>query len=342
MRYVRNAWYVAAWSQDVCGEPSAVTILAEPLVLFRDATGKIVVLEDRCVHRLAPLSLGRCEGDRLRCMYHGLLFDAEGAVVEIPGQAKIPAGAKVRAYPSSEHAGWVWVWMGNPDQCSTDLLPAAVGPDSDQFLLACGQLDYDAEAKLIHENLLDFSHLTYVHANSFGTTDDWAKNKMKTTLLERGVRFERWVIGSTGPKHAGANDDIVDGYICYDFVLPGVLLMWSGMFAQGTAERVGFGKPDYSEVLFGVTSSAQAVVPTMPGKARYFFNTGPLSLPGNEAIRDQMLAVTKMAFEEDRLMIEGQQKIIDLDPDRRMMPIEHDKGVTMYNNLAALFMNKEG
>src|SRR5436189_4452789 len=43
---------------------------------------------DRCVHRLAPLSLGRCEGDRLRCMYHGMLYAPDGVVVEIPGDRK--------------------------------------------------------------------------------------------------------------------------------------------------------------------------------------------------------------------------------------------------------------
>ena len=92
MTYVRNAWYVAGFEMDLdAGKPLAAMILGEPLVFFRTAAGRVVALEDRCVHRLAPLSLGRCEGDHIRCMYHGLKFDADGKCVEIPGQELIPA-----------------------------------------------------------------------------------------------------------------------------------------------------------------------------------------------------------------------------------------------------------
>ena len=106
--YVRNAWYVAAWSHELeAGKPIPVSILDEPIVLFRSDSGRLVALEDRCVHRLAPLSLGRCEGDRLRCMYHGLLYDPDGAVAEIPGQDLIPRGARVRSYPIADRHDWI-------------------------------------------------------------------------------------------------------------------------------------------------------------------------------------------------------------------------------------------
>jgi vanillate O-demethylase monooxygenase subunit len=84
MKYVRNAWYVAGWAMDLEeSTPLAVSILGEPLVLYRSG-GVLAALEDRCVHRLAPLSLGRCEASNLRCMYHGLLFAPDGKVIEIP------------------------------------------------------------------------------------------------------------------------------------------------------------------------------------------------------------------------------------------------------------------
>lgn len=73
MSYVRNAWYVAAWEQELAPEtPVAITVLGERIVIWRAKSGVVHALEDRCAHRLAPLSLGRCEGERLRCMYHGL------------------------------------------------------------------------------------------------------------------------------------------------------------------------------------------------------------------------------------------------------------------------------
>ncbi|WP_338065697.1 Rieske 2Fe-2S domain-containing protein [Rhizorhabdus dicambivorans] len=61
-----------------------ITILNDRIVIWRSEPGQLHGLQDRCDHRLAPLSLGRCEGERLRCMYHGLLFEPDGRVVEIP------------------------------------------------------------------------------------------------------------------------------------------------------------------------------------------------------------------------------------------------------------------
>jgi vanillate O-demethylase monooxygenase subunit len=56
MNYVRNCWYVAAWAQDLSSDaPLGVRILDEPIVLWRTDVGTVSALEDRCVHRLAPL-----------------------------------------------------------------------------------------------------------------------------------------------------------------------------------------------------------------------------------------------------------------------------------------------
>ena len=94
--YLRNAWYVAAWGEEIGSAPLGRTLLGEPVVLYRGADGKAVALADRCCHRGLPLSMGRVEGDRIRCGYHGLVFDPQGICVEVPGQPKIPPGAGVR------------------------------------------------------------------------------------------------------------------------------------------------------------------------------------------------------------------------------------------------------
>src|SRR5215475_13117307 len=113
--WIANAWYVAAWSHELkAGQLLARTIIDQPLVLYRTGSGEIVALEDRCCHRFAPLSLGRLEGDDLRCMYHGLKFARDGRCIEIPGQKLIPQSACVRGYPVAQRGSWVWLWMGEP------------------------------------------------------------------------------------------------------------------------------------------------------------------------------------------------------------------------------------
>lgn len=334
MNYVRNAWYVAGWTQDLeTDRPFPIRILEDRLVIWRTAAGGLHALEDRCVHRLAPLSLGRCEGERLRCMYHGLLFDPDGRVVEIPGQEMIPAQARVKSYPVIERHSWIWVWMGDPALADPALIPPAVGFDDPDYILGRGFLDYQAEARLINDNLLDFSHLTYVHASSFQTGPEFAEVRPKVSPLERGVRVERWNENAQRPLRGGEGHDIFDVWMRYDFLLPGVLLMESGNFPTGSAERFGFERPDFDAALSGVTFTSQAVTPTGERTARYFFSWGPHVRHGDEALRDLLMGIAAQAFAEDKVMIEAQQRVIDETPGHRIIPTTADKGVVLFNRL---------
>ena len=72
---VRNAWYVAAWADEVTDAPLARRICGEPIVLFRDTeTGLAGALADFCCHRGAPLSTGRCVPGGIECGYHGMQY----------------------------------------------------------------------------------------------------------------------------------------------------------------------------------------------------------------------------------------------------------------------------
>ena len=336
MSYVRNAWYVACWEQDLAPDtPFAITILGERIVLYRAQTGRLVALEDRCVHRLAPLSLGRCEGERLRCMYHGLLFDPDGTVVEIPGQEKIPDRARVRGYTITQKHSWVWVWMGDPALADEALIPPAVGFDNPDYILGRGYLDYEAEARLINDNLLDFSHLSFVHAGSFGASESWARNRPKVSQIDRGVRVDQWAVAEPGIGGPA------DRWTTYDFFIPGILLMTGGSFPLGTAEALAYEAPDLAMAVRGVTFTSQAVTPTGERSARYFFSWGPRRDMGDEKLRDTLMAVAAKAFAEDKAMIEGQQRVIADTANPQVMPFSADKGVTLYNRLVERLARQE-
>jgi len=125
MTFLKNAWYAASWSSSLGAEPMERTITSEFVVLYRRADGTPVALEDRCCHRALPLSLGRIEGDDIRCGYHGLRFAPTGVCVEVPGQSTIPPGAEVRSYPVVERWNTVWIWMGEAAAASGIVLGAA-------------------------------------------------------------------------------------------------------------------------------------------------------------------------------------------------------------------------
>ena len=342
----RNDWYVACQEADLVeGGPVAARVLDEPMVIWRSGD-RIAALEDRCVHRAAALSLGRCEGANLRCMYHGLLFNEAGVVVEIPGQDIIPPNAKVRTYPVTTRYGWVWVWMGDPAKADPGKVANVFeGVNLDDFGMSSGTLDFEANAGLISDNLLDFSHLPYVHANSFQPASDWAKSTMVMKQLERGMRFERWLEDQPGHSFLEAlRGGPCDEWLGYDYLIPGVLIMWVGAFPTGTARAVNYGRPDFSTAIARVTTNIQAITPVSAHQSRYYFIAGLHCGVGggkDRTLVDQNAAVILQAFNEDKRMIEAQQQVINRDPERPLMPTIHDRGVTLYSRIKARLIAEE-
>ena len=89
--FLYNCWYAAAWTCEIeDGKPFSRTYLEKPIVIYKNASGAYVALDNRCCHRSAPLSMGRIEGDCLRCMYHGMKYDPSGRCVEIPMAEILP------------------------------------------------------------------------------------------------------------------------------------------------------------------------------------------------------------------------------------------------------------
>src|SRR4029453_13082635 len=118
---MRRYWLPACMSEEVAepdGAPVRVRMLGEDLVAFRDTRGCIGVIGEHCPHRRASLALGRNEECGLRCLYHGWKVDVEGNVLEMPSEPSASTMAqkvKHKAYPTHEHGGFVWVYMGPRD-----------------------------------------------------------------------------------------------------------------------------------------------------------------------------------------------------------------------------------
>lgn len=167
--FIHNTWYVAAFSDDIkLGERLGRRLLDEPVVLFRTEHGEIAALEDRCSHRAMPLSAGDVDGDIIRCCYHGLEFDTHGACTRIPTQTRIPSVANVRSYPVAEKDHLIWIWMGDPDRADPATIvdcPELSNPDWDWRSYT---FPVEANWQLIIDNVLDLTHVPYIHARTIG------------------------------------------------------------------------------------------------------------------------------------------------------------------------------
>ena len=335
--FVRNAWYVAAWDHEIPADGMfARTVIGELLLLYRTSSGEVVALEDRCCHRQAPLSRGRREGDCVRCGYHGMMFDSQGVCVEAPGMDGVPPKARVQRFPVVVKNHWVFVWMGDEAKADAALLPDNFSNAHPDWRYLPGYLHYATTWALIADNLLDFSHLSYVHAATFGGTDKIAQVRPSVEAIERGVRVKRKVPGVPPPAYYRPLWDtsgLIDRWIEYDFILPATLLMHSGARPAGAADgddRVG--------VRF---HSCQALTPETEQSTHYFFQESHLATQGDagttQALFDGLLA----AFEEDRQMITAQARNLALKPGIPMLPLHMDAALLQFRRLVVHALEAE-
>jgi phenylpropionate dioxygenase-like ring-hydroxylating dioxygenase large terminal subunit len=169
----RRYWHAVAISSAVTGAPRRVTLLDEPIVLFRTNHG-ICAFKDLCIHRGSALSLGRILGDRIECAYHGWQYDHTGACVRIPALPEghsIPAKAHAIAYAVREHAGLVWVAL-EPPVAAFPIWPKGCeyeGPGNRGHIV--GEYSWTVGAGRAIENYLDIAHLAFVHDGTLGRRD---------------------------------------------------------------------------------------------------------------------------------------------------------------------------
>jgi vanillate O-demethylase monooxygenase subunit len=169
--FIRNQWYVAAYSSEVGDGLLGRTVLGEPIVLYRLEDGTVAGLADRCVHRRYPLSLSHRKGDLVVCGYHGFTYEPSGACVNVPGQTRIPRTARVPGYRVVEQDSLVWVWIGEPSRADATTIPRAPWLDSPGWTTVRGMEPLAARYGLLVDNLLDLSHETYLHGGYIGTPE---------------------------------------------------------------------------------------------------------------------------------------------------------------------------
>jgi vanillate O-demethylase monooxygenase subunit len=183
MTYLRNAWYAAAWEEDITDKPIGRTMLGQPLVFYRDSAGAPVVMSDTCPHRFAPLHLGKVEGDAIACLYHGLRFNSDGRCVHNPHGA-VPGVARLAVFSSAIRHGMLWVWMGDAP-ADLEKLPAIPEFEVPGLVWVHGTIEVAANYQLSVDNLMDLSHVEFMHP------------MLSTPGSSTRVQYEARVEGST-------------------------------------------------------------------------------------------------------------------------------------------------
>ncbi len=240
--FLRNSWYAAAWSKDLIDKPVAKIFLSEKVVLFRTATGRPAALEDQCCHRAAPLSRGEVAGENLACGYHGLQFDSAGNCVLVPGQSQVPSGARVRSYPVHEKWNAIWIWTGDPALADPAKIPELSWLDDRNWTITPGTIELKANYQFIIDNLLDLTHVTYVHKNTLAGDPREATTPAKTERTANGVRVGRWMLDFVPPPmfaKAGNFKGNVDRWQLVTWTPPSTVVLDVGCAKVGTGAPQG-------------------------------------------------------------------------------------------------------
>lgn len=343
--FIRNCWYVIAWSHEIEDDGLfSRTVLGEPILVLRTADGGLTAMLDRCSHRLAPLSRGIREGDAVRCGYHGLKFNCRGQCIEVPGMARAPSYLQVRAYPVVEHHRWVFVWMGDPAKADPSLLPDNFSCDHLDWCNKPGYMHYEVPYLLICDNLLDFSHLSYVHAHTLGGSQAIAQAKARVEKVmsgpdrQVGVKVSRVVPDVPPSPYWKSFRDGLEGlyerWFIYDFVLPGTLLMSSGGHPVDAPD-------DESRTV--CLHSCQALTPETETSTHYFFQQScqRRDFERSPETVDRMFDTLLRAFEEDRQMISAQYRALQATPDLPMQAIPMDAALSHFRGLVQHWVKAE-
>ena len=153
--------------------PVRVKLLGEPLVVFKDTTGRIALLQEFCAHRRASLYYARNEGEEcldgqpgLRCAYHGWKYDVTGQCIDMPNEPKtsrFKEHVRLTAYPAVERGGMIWTYMGQPEEMpGLPELEWAVVPAEHRYISRRLERVCFTQAM---EGGIDSSHVSFLHSD---------------------------------------------------------------------------------------------------------------------------------------------------------------------------------
>ena len=303
MPFLKNTWYVAANAYELDEGMVSRKICNQQIVMYRTSTGEVAALADRCPHRFVPLSMGKRVGDTLACGYHGLRFDRTGACVEAPNDDDSQkARACIKAYPAVERDAVIWLWMGQAELANPDKIPAfSFLSDKEKFGTCQGYSHIKGNYQLIADNLLDLSHVHYLHPHIHEGSDFSAftnKVKLDGDTVWSMLWRHRYALDEKRQYMMGLPAEVEgQGHSRWD--VPGVLLVDTALWEHGKSLE----EPGSVE-----TPSVHLLTPETEFTTHYFWASGRTFDIHNEAMSAGTAHMMKTVFEtQDGPMVEAQQ-----------------------------------
>lgn len=343
--FLKNYWYVAAWAHEVGRKPLGRILLNEPIVLFRKEDGAAVALENRCAHRQLQLSMGKVIGDQIRCHYHGLVYDDTGACTHIPGQKRVPSNMRVRNYPVEERHKFVWLWMGDPARADATRIPDFHLMDDPAWRYTGALANVACHYQLVIDNLLDLSHIAYVHSTTTGNEAVGEFAKIKTDRsTEPGkeyVRVQRWtydVVPADTYVQFGTYQTHVDRWQIPVFTPPCYFYINNGSAIAGTGASEK--NPEGGQGRWGFRVY-HAITPETERTTNYFWAVLHDFGIDDPSVYEEFHRQVHQVIGEDIEVFENQQRNLDLNPAASFTEIPADAGLIQARHMIDSLLEQE-
>jgi phenylpropionate dioxygenase-like ring-hydroxylating dioxygenase large terminal subunit len=286
-----NDWHPVASLDQLAERPILpVRLLGEDLVIWR-SEDQIHVWRDLCIHRGSRLSLGRSDGQTLRCPYHGWTYGVDGRCVHMPAHPNQtpPAKAQVQTYCAQEKYGLIWACLGEP---ANDVPSFPEGEDGRFAQAVCGPYSHlRAHGPRLIENFLDASHFPFVHEGVLGDPDQPEIGDYNTYINDNGVASDPVAVYQPNPYGDSS------GHVTYTY----------HAFRPLTAHFTKHSSNATNGLLLTITPHDEL-------DSTAWFIVATTIMDDNAALHKEYEPRIRAIFEEDRLIVESQRpELLPLD-----------------------------
>ena len=327
-KLMRRYWHPIAAAGELNERPTKpVRLLGEDLVLYRDKSGTLGLIERFCPHRRVDLSYGIPEEHGLRCMYHGWMMDETGQCIEQPFEETVhPDGrfkekVKIAGYPVQELAGLVFAYLG-PSPAPLLPLWEPLTAESVAYDIAITQLP--CNWLQCQENSLDPVHTEWLHSY-------WTRWQQRAAGITEGVRAE-------SAPHERIRFDMFDHGVVKRRILRGLdeehdlwkvghPILFPNILQVGAPERITmqFRVPVDDENTLHISiyifrAAAGAVVPRQDPVPYYY----------NPLVGDDGRFITNVTFNQDYMAWVTQGRVARRELEKLG---ESDKGIIMFRKM---------
>lgn len=302
-------WYMAGYADEFDEGLHERTFLNRSIVIYRKEDGALVALQNRCAHRSFPLAHGSREDDGIRCRYHGAKYDATGRLVEIPSMAACPR-VQLRHYPIRAVGPIAWIWMGEPGK--EDEAPI---PDTswlgDGWRFVTGSYRLQGNWLLMAENLMDLTHIPFLHASTFKFPRGFAEAGIKLQINDDSLSYYR----DNPPNYHRAGflrpeqSDRIEkaGFQARSTVVFASPALTFGGAVIAVEDVALAGQPDFRwQVVHFMTPLSQSET------HYWYFHSRNYALD-DEELNEKIRALVVDGFQEDKFAIEHVQRLFDHD-----------------------------